>query len=485
VESNNDNDTQRTSQWESIVSTQPNITEAVEELIKKSCALEEEPPDLAFLFVSQYHASNFPIIVPRVYSFLNKDIHDKSRRRCRLLSVVGSGVIGEDQEWDEPSKPALSLMVGRHLPNLESMQLFDFNELHKPPPPSTSEYWTRFTQNSSRNQKNDDDGVLKSSAVLILADPWSPVEKLTSSLPVEAVVAGGISCPTGTGPTVALDNECLQQGSLVGVCLPKGLNLQIVTAQGCRPVENDRVRTVTAAEGSVILALDGQPALSVLEDIVQSSTKPLTGIVCGIQTQEPNEEGDVESNRPSVESNDYLIRQIVGFVPTRKGIAVPGAIHVGDRFRFFVRDKEAARQDLSLMLQRARTERTVYGQGLQPKSWVAAWQFSCVARGRRFFGATNVDLEQTKALLARNTTTMNNEKNKNPPAVAGFFANGELGPVGIAGTPSGGGLYIHRSHIHGFTTVVAYLCDTTGVSTKQEHVEPVLSPVADDPSAWG
>ena len=156
-------------------------------------------------------------------------------------------------------------------------------------------------------------------------------------------------------------------------------------------------------------------------------------------------------------------------MPTKGGIAVAGGVHVGDHLQFHVRDKEAAHDDLQLMLKRAQTEQSVFGhQGRV----VCAFQISCVARGRSFFGAQNVDLEQTKSLMS----------DSNSAPVAGFYANGELGPVGIAGFTKGSG---SASHIHGFTTVMAYLCDTTNVATKRQELQPVLSPLADDPTAWG
>ena len=444
-------ETPPTSQWQTLVSVQSDLEQAVDELTN---GLHDQNPDLAFLFVSQFHGSNFPVLVQQLHQ----------RLACRLLSVMGSGVIGQDEELEEPSKPSISLMVGYHLrtDNEAPLELFHFNELHKPPPEPSSAYWDHLAQGNQPNKE------APSCSVLIFADPWSPVENVTAALS-QAVIAGGISCPTGTGPTVALDDRPLPQGSLVGVRLPHRLQLQVVTAQGCRPVGD--IFIITAAEGSVILELNGQPALQVLESMVQeggSSSQPLTGLVCGLQQQSQLASNDNMDTTVLDPSQDYLIRQIIGFVPTKGGIAVPGGVHVGDRLRFHVRDKQAARQDLGLMLQRAQTERTVFG-GSGGK-WVGALQFSCVARGRSFFGDRNVDLEQTKSLLESDSP------------VAGFYANGELGPVGIAGFATGGSL-VRGSHIHGFTTVVAYICDTMGVTARRE-LEPVLSPIADDPSAW-
>ena len=59
------------------------------------------------------------------------------------------------------------------------------------------------------------------------------------------------------------------------------------------------------------------------------------------------------------------------------------------------------------------------------------------------------------------------------PVVGGFFANGEIGPVGISG---GSSRQIKPSHVHGFTTVVAVICDKSSV--KDNKTDEVMD-------AWG
>ena len=47
------------------------------------------------------------------------------------------------------------------------------------------------------------------------------------------------------------------------------------------------------------------------------------------------------------------------------------------------------------------------------------------------------------------------------PVVGGFFANGEIGPVGISGG-SAASREEKASHLHGFTTVVAMIYEKLG-----------------------
>uniref|UniRef100_A0A7S4MQK6 Uncharacterized protein n=1 Tax=Odontella aurita TaxID=265563 RepID=A0A7S4MQK6_9STRA len=104
---------------------------------------------------------------------------------------------------------------------------------------------------------------------------------------------------------------------------------------------------------------------------------------------------------------------------------------------------------------------------------VAAVQVSCVARGRSLFGEGGVDLDGVSKLVGRGG---NGESADASPAVAGFFANGEMGPVGLTGFGSSEG---KRTHIHGFTTVMAVLCDFSKNSSTS------ASGVLEDADAWG
>ena len=383
----------RQQSWQSLVSKNPDASEAISELLEKL----EGVPDLAFLFVGQPHAPLFELIIQKAYEKLGPD--------CRLLSLLAGGVVGEDEELDEPSKPSMSLLAGT-LPAQADIEVFDFNELLKAPPDPQSKYWAELIGSNDH------------SSVILLVDPWSPVESILKGLE-SCVVAGGISVPTSTRPSIAVDNKPLPQGSAVGVCFRRGLGLQVVVAQGCRPVGPTFI--ITTSEKNLILELDGKPALKTLEQManeasIEEQRQISSGLVCGIASD--NEE-------------DYLIRQIMGFVPSKGAIAVGGMINTGDRFRFHVRDKDAAKEDLQLMTKRAKTERLFDSNNMGRP--VAALQISCVARGRGLFGAPNVDLSNIKELVAG--------------PIGGFYANGEIGPVGIAGfetTNSG-------TYLHGFT----------------------------------
>lgn len=427
--------------WQSHVSTHPVASSALDKLFDDLDL--SVPPDLAFLFVAQFHAAQFAALVQQASARLPGT--------TRLVSVVGGGVIGDNIEIDEPSKPGLSLLTGS-LPNgLDDVELFYFNELEKPPPPIDSDVWSGLKGGTIIADEES-----SPSSFLLFADPWSPIDRVIEALGSSAIIAGGISVPTGAGPTVAIDGSAKPQGSLVGVCFKRSLKIQVVVAQGCRPT--GPTYTITSAEGNVVLELDSKPALRVLEGFLSSIKSQAeqnaisSGLICGIQAN--NTFGE-----------DYLIRQILGFVPGKGGIAVAGA-RAGEKLRFHVRDKTAAAEDLELMVKRAKTERLFSDR---KGNVMAAFQMSCVARGRNFFGVPNADLSRTKDLL----------QGAGGGAVAGFFANGEIGPVGIAGitsTPDSG------THLHGFTTVVALLCVMSSTIVEDDAGSNSIGQQAD---VWG
>ena len=69
-----------------------------------------------------------------------------------------------------------------------------------------------------------------------------------------------------------------------------------------------------------------------------------------------------------------------------------------------------------------------------------------------------------------------------PAVIAGFYANGEIGPTGIAGV----GIASKTTHMHGFTTVACTINDFSNAqpTSLRDQVEANTSH-EDDSSAWG
>lgn len=77
-----------------------------------------------------------------------------------------------------------------------------------------------------------------------------------------------------------------------------------------------------------------------------------------------------------------------------------------------------------------------------------------MARGQSLFGSPNVDVGCVKGLFSQDVDN-DDDESKVPPAIGGFYANGEIGPTGIAGV----GIAPKATHMHGFTTVACTIVD--------------------------
>lgn len=262
-------------------------------------------------------------------------------------------------------------------------------------------------------EREPDDAV-----AVLLADPWSfPidgfVERSNEALAGLPFVGGLASGLHGRGSTrLLLDGHVLDRGA-VGVLLGGPVGARPVVSQGCRPV--GPAMTVTGADGNAVLELAGVPALQKLEQVV-SALPPADqalvteGLQLGVAMDEYAEEHD---------QGDFLIRGIAGADHERQGLVVGDLVPVGRTVRFQVRDADAADADLREALDRFRERGGV-------DAVEGALLFSCNGRGAHLFGSADHDVALVRERLATG-------------GVAGFFAAGEIGPVG------------GRNHVHGFT----------------------------------
>ena len=412
---------------------------------------------VAFLFIGQAHWGQFDQIVQKASSYFN----DGPSTKAHLVTILSGGVIGEQKELDIPNQPCLSLLWG---------SLPEGAKLHV----STNPKELLVGLNDEEN--NDDDDV---GDYLLFVDPWSDIQSTIEKLgPSSSVVAGGISCPVSDEDkgTIAYNDKVLSKGSGIAMKLSGNIGLQTVVAQGCRPI-GDKIYTITEVQGNgqIITKLDGCTPLEILQDItIKASPEDLAliqqGLLCGVSSSSDNRS-----------QGDYLSRQVVGMIPKIGGLVVGASnLQVGDKFCFQVRDADIAAKDLQAMVGRAKASRLVNGN-TRP---LAALQISCVARGRGLFGVPNMDVSQVVDMLP----------GERPAVVGGFFANGEIGPIGLSG---GGGRRRRRgqsdsilkpTHLHGFTTVVSIIYEKTGddgTITNSDTVSPVEGGNDKSLDAWG
>ena len=257
-------------------------------------------------------------------------------------------------------------------------------------------------------------------AVILLPDPAGfPTDPVLGELGRRAPgvpVLGGLASARGSDGSVPLfvDDEVVTGGA-VGLRLD-GVEVLPCVSQGASPVGPEL--TVTAAEGNVISELDGRPALEVLRDALEAlpaSERALLGggLLLGVV---------VQGGQPDV-PDDFLVRGLLGADPEEGTVAVGALVEDGTVVRLHARDAACADRDLrdALELRRA---------ALGGQAPAGSLVFTCNGRGRGMFGTADHDAAAIEHELG------------GAPA-AGFFAAGEIGPVG------------GRPWLHGFTATVA------------------------------
>ncbi|MBB4663528.1 FIST signal transduction protein [Conexibacter arvalis] len=255
---------------------------------------------------------------------------------------------------------------------------------------------------------------------ILLPDPYTfPTDALLQDLATRApgvpVVGGLASARTKEGSTALFHGDRVCDGGAVGVRFD-GIDLLPCVSQGATPVGPEM--TITAAEGNVIAELAGRPALDhIRETIEQLDARERTlvagGLLVGLV---------VEGGQPEYGHGDFLVRGLLGADPVAGTIAIAAPVRPGQVLRLHARDAASADRDLHDQL-RLRVE-ALGG------SAAGALAFACHSRGREMFGIADHDA----GLLA-------SELGGAPSA--GFFAAGEIGPVG------------GQSLMHSFTATIA------------------------------
>ncbi|HVU74546.1 MAG TPA: FIST N-terminal domain-containing protein [Mycobacteriales bacterium] len=244
-------------------------------------------------------------------------------------------------------------------------------------------------------------------AGLLIADPWSfPadafVEGSANVLPGVPLVGGMAAGRQGAGSTrLMLDGRLVDRGA-VGVLVGGDVHVGALVSQGCRPVGPPMI--VTAALGKNLLGLAGSSAVDRLERLMtelapHDQALASGGLLLGVALDEYAE---------SHELGDFLVRPVLGVDRGSGGLVTAESVEVGRTVRFHVRDAASADAELRRRL----------AQGPPHRGGVLL--STCIARGRHLFppalGGSDHDVQLVHELL-------------HEPAVAGFFADGEIGPA--------------------------------------------------------
>jgi small ligand-binding sensory domain FIST len=259
------------------------------------------------------------------------------------------------------------------------------------------------------------------SAALLMPDPYSfPTDAVLREVTARSAgvpVLGGLASGRSSGGgAVLFCNEDVLDGGAVGVRLDD-VELLPCVSQGATPLGPEL--TVTAADGHVISELAGRPALEKLREVVLSlepaerDSLITRGLLLGLV---------IDGGKPDYGPGDFLVRGLVAADPSDGTIAIGADLEPGQVVRLHARDAESADRDLREALELRRT-----ALGGPP---AGALVFTCNGRGRGMFGVPDHDAEAIGDELG------------GAPA-AGFFAAGEIGPVG------------GETFLHAFTATLA------------------------------
>lgn len=389
--------TRSTVRFASALSTLRDARGAAEEVCRVAGGELGETPDLAIMFASQHYAAEFEKLAGEVCQRLGTE---------RVLGCTGEAIVGVGREIED--EPAVSLWLAK-LPGV-SVSLMHLS-FERAGAESAIVGWP-------------DDLPLEwpeGTAFILLGEPFSfPADLLLARLnedrpgvPVVGGMASGGSAPGDN--RLWLGPRVLREGA-VAAMLHGPVRLRTVVSQGCRPIGKHFV--VTKAERNVIHELGGRPALIQLKELFDTlPTREQELVQRGLHL------GRVVSEyQDRFEQGDFLVRNVIGIDPSDGSIAVTDYIRQGQTVQFHIRDQQTADEELRQLLAGVRDN--------PQASPVGGLLFTCNGRGTRLFSQRNHDAACVQAALGQ-------------IPLAGFFAQGELGPVGGS------------NFMHGFTASLA------------------------------
>ena len=233
-------------------------------------------------------------------------------------------------------------------------------------------------------------------------------------LPVLGGLASGDFSARST--QVYLNGNVHEEG-IVAVSVGGEVVIEGVISQGCTPIGD--TWTITKADQNFIYEIGNRPAYTVLAQTFsqlppEDQKKTQGNLFVGLVINEYLEEFG---------RGDFLIRNLIGADPKSGVVAVGAFPRTGQTMQFQRRDAAAANEDMMAMLNSAHEhlkDRQVFGGCL----------CSCNGRGSHLFGYPSHDAGMIQRRLG-------------PFALAGFFCNGEIGPIG------------DKNFLHGYTASLA------------------------------
>ena len=379
--------------WASAVSDLPSLDQAIDQCIADvSTEFGDEAPDLTVIFVSSHFESRY------------EEVPALLRERLRPGILVGcsaGGVIGNGREVEH--RPGLALAVA----SLPGVELTPFHVQHDamPNPDASPDKWEEAVGVPADRNPH----------FILLADPFSTrADDLLMGLDFafgDSVKIGGLASggQGSRGNALYLEDQTYRFGA-VGVALHGNIAVDTVVAQGCRPIGSPM--QITSCRENMLMSLDDEQPLEVIQGLLSGLSEKdqdlarhslFLGVV-------------MDPLKEDVRQGDFLIRNILGLDPQSGAVAIGERLQEGQTVQFHLRDAQTSAEDLDALLRR-------YASSMEPAPGWGALLFSCLGRGEYLYGRPDHDTDLFRERVGR-------------MPLAGFFCNGEIGPVG-------GSTYLH------------------------------------------
>jgi len=365
--------------FHSCISEAESTDAAVDEVIDRAREANVTA-DVVFVFLTAHHVEQADAVVEKLWLELDPQA---------AVGCSAEGVIGGEREIERT--PGIAILIG-HAPGVR------VHPFHL----AADEDWSESILERMGHGP-------ETRAFIGFGDPFTtPLNQLLQVLddhaPAAPLIGGMASSGQRPGDNVLVRNDQLLREGFVGVSLAGAIEVDTVVSQGARPIGKPMV--VTKAQKNVIEQLGGRPALVVLRELIDSmppAQKQLLsrGLLIGRAMSEYKE---------SFARGDFVIRNLMGVDKESGAIAVTDLVKVGQTMQFHARDAATADEDLMALLDLHRQK----PPGNQPAGGLL---FSCNGRGMRLFDTPSHDIAAANSALP------------NTP-MAGFFAAGEIGPVG-------------------------------------------------------
>ncbi len=350
--------------------------------------------DLVVAFVTGHHIAAFDTIHRR----LSRALSPKA-----MLGSTAAGVIG--RQWEVEAAAGLSVLAAR-LPGAQ-IKPFD-DELVD---------WPTAAQSPVALSQMLEIEDIPPKAMIMIADPFStPITHTLPTLerhcPGLPVVGGMASAASKPGGNRLLVNDKIRRQGMVGMTLSGNICLDCTISQGCRPIGKPLV--ITKSHRHIVYELGGHGVLSVIHEMVSDLNAEDRLLV---QTRGLMIGRVINEYKERFGRGDFLIRHLLAVDQEAGYVAINDPqIRTGQTVQFHVHDQKTAAEDFKLLLE---------GQKLHGSA-SGALLFSCNGRGTHLFDQPHTDARMVHEALG-------------DVPLAGFFAAGEIGPIG------------HENFLHGHT----------------------------------